>query len=133
MPRPRKRIPWKTKYAAALLALGHVPYEHAKLMHEDQIISLYQIDHGMLHAFDGPDAFWNLTPKLVREHREKSKRDKSITAKADRINDAQRAHMQRQSAKLTGSIPEPRRQKRKIARHVDPWGKKFRAKLRRKA
>lgn len=83
--RRRGYISWKTKYASALLLLGHVPYEHAKQMHEDQIISLYQVDHGILHAFDGCDDYWNLTPRLIAEHRVKSKADKKITSKAARI------------------------------------------------
>lgn len=82
----RGHISWKTKYAAALLELGDVPYEDAKLMHEDQIISLYHVDHGELHNFTQNDVFWNLTPRLIAPHREKSKIDTKIAAKAKRID-----------------------------------------------
>src|SRR5882672_6296640 len=60
--RRRKHISLVTKLASALLALGHVRYEDAKLMTQDQIISLYQFDHGILHAIDPINEFWNLTP-----------------------------------------------------------------------
>jgi len=77
-----------TKLASALLALGHVRYEDAKLMTQDQIISLYQFDHGILHAIDPINEFWNLTPMLVKDHREKSRRDTSIIAKVKRLRQA---------------------------------------------
>ena len=60
-------------------------YEHAKLMSAAQIISLYHFDHGVLHALDGQDEPWNLTPRLISGHREKSRRDTSIVAKVKRI------------------------------------------------
>lgn len=131
MSRPRAHISWKTKYAAALLALGDVSYEHAKQMTEDQIISLYQVDHGVLHAFEGSDLFWNLTPRLIAEHRAKSGKDKGIVSKADRISEGQREFMARQSAKLTGKIPEFQRRKRTIPSR--PFPKRSRKFARRKA
>lgn len=83
----RKHISWKTKYASALLALGHIPYDDAKLMSEDQIISLYHVDHNILHEteHEDRDKFWNLTPMLIPAHREKTKADVSIIAKSRRI------------------------------------------------
>ena len=76
----RKHTSWKTKYASALLALGHIPYDDAKLMTEDQIISLYQLDH----------KYWNLTPMLIKEHREKTKRDVKVIAKGKRLREKHR-------------------------------------------
>jgi hypothetical protein len=62
----RKHISWKTKYASALLALGHIPYADAREMSEDQIISLYHVDHNILNETENEnrDKFWNLTPML---------------------------------------------------------------------
>jgi len=82
----RAHISLKTKLASALLALGHVPYEQAKLMTAHQVISLYQFDHNALHALGGPDTFWNLTPMLRAPHREKSRRDTAIVAKVRRLS-----------------------------------------------
>jgi hypothetical protein len=86
----RKRISWKTKYASALLALDDILYTHATKMTEDHIISLYHIDHNILHETGHPDRnkFWNLTPKLIAEHREKTKQDLKIIAKSRRIRNA---------------------------------------------
>ncbi len=83
----RRSISLKTKLAAALLELGHVPYEHAKLMTQDQLVSLYQFDHNILHATEpNNNNFWNLTPRLIQPHREKSKLDTSKVAKTKRID-----------------------------------------------
>jgi len=63
----------ETQLAAALLALGHIPYEHAKQMSAAQIISLYQFDHYPIRRADGgPDEPWNLVPRLIAEHRKKT-------------------------------------------------------------
>ncbi len=105
----RAHITLKTKLASALLALGHVPYEHAKAMSEDMLISLYQFDHNQLHAFGGPDAFWNLAPVLIAPHREKNKRDKAITSKADRLDRINAEHQRRLLAKDRGEAKPPSR------------------------
>src|SRR5215831_2063644 len=102
----RKHISDRTKLAAALARpcpwCGYcdVPYVHAKLMHEDQIISLYQFDHNvmhlmsrkdfLIHIFTGlclPDVdhFSNLAPMLIAAHREKTKTDIKQIRKGDRI------------------------------------------------
>lgn len=85
MPNKRKTISLRTKLAATLLKLGDVPYEHAKLMSEDQIISLYHFDHNILHAIEVNDLFWNLAPMLIKPHRDKSRGDTSRVAKTVRI------------------------------------------------
>lgn len=83
----RKHITLKTKLAATLLRLGHVPYNDAKQMTEGQIISLYQFDHNIFHESGHPDRdlFWNLRPMLIHEHREKTRRDAHVIAKGRRI------------------------------------------------
>src|SRR5262252_5076429 len=85
----RKSISLTTKLASALLALGDIPYVHAKQMTAAQVVSLYQFDHGILHETRDPDVdkFWNLTPRLIREHRTKTKLDAKIIAKGRRIRD----------------------------------------------
>src|SRR5215831_7568259 len=84
----RKHISWKTRCAAALLAPRiDVPYDDAKEMTEDQLLSLVQWDHNKLHSNEDADrdAFWNLTPMLIKAHRIKSKQDAKIIAKSRRI------------------------------------------------
>jgi hypothetical protein len=83
----RKRISDRTFAAMALLALGKIPYEHAKAMGETNFLSLWICDHNMLHSSEHPDRdeFWNLTPMLIAEHREKTKQDMKIIAKSRRI------------------------------------------------
>lgn len=83
----RKHISFKTKLAAALRELFKIPYEHAKLLHEDQILSLVQYDHNVLHAIEVNDHHSNLTPILIAPHREKSKKDTSTVAKVKRIEE----------------------------------------------
>ncbi len=94
----REHISIKTKLASALLTLGHVDYSHAKGMTADQIISLYAWDHGILHAIEPIDSFWNLTPRLIAEHREKSKRDTAIVAKSKRLVRKEAVHQARMGA-----------------------------------
>lgn len=99
----RKYISWKTKYAAALLKLGDVPYSDAKLMTEDQIISLYRVDHNILHETGHPlrDSFWNLTPMLILAHKEKTRQDATVIAKGRRI----RAWNERKFSDAVASTP----------------------------
>src|SRR5215472_11874885 len=90
----REHISITTKLASALLASGDVLYDDAKLMHEDQIISLYHFDHGVLYANKNTtrsvglrdiNHFSNLTPRLIKEHREKTKNDLKVIAKSKRL------------------------------------------------
>ena len=83
----RKHISWKKKYASALLALGDIPYGHAREMTADQMISLYHVDHGILHETENEnvDQWWNLTPRLISAHRLKTKADAKIIAKSRRL------------------------------------------------
>jgi hypothetical protein len=111
----RKHISWKTKCAAAVLAfnqLNHgkhqddpyfVPYRDAKQMTEDQFLSLFHFDHNMLHSYgsEDRDSYYNLTPMMIRAHREKTKQDAKIIAKSRRI----RAGLLGGSAREAGSNP----------------------------
>lgn len=116
-----------TKLAAALLQLRGpdgeplIPYEHSKIMTAAEIVSLFQFDHGILHSTEPINEPWNLTPRLIPEHREKSKNDTKIAAKLKRLrgetcNGPRKKIAQRQNAwpaKGTRKIksrpfPEPR-------------------------
>src|SRR5262245_30905746 len=90
-----------TKLAAALLQLGHVPYEHARGMTDDQIISLYQFDHYPVRKSDGgPDAAWNLVPRLIAAHRAKTATvDQPAIAKGKRIRRKLAEHRARMEGK----------------------------------
>jgi hypothetical protein len=102
----RKHISWKTKCAAAVLNAMMERgreldwYLVAKDMTEDQFLSLFQWDHNIFHSATrgvarpeggleftpiDPDVFWNLTPMLIKAHREKTRADAKIIAKGRRI------------------------------------------------
>lgn len=84
----RKHISVTTKLASALLMLNDIPYEDSKSMSAAQIVALYQFDHHPIrHENGGPDEPWNLQPRLVGTHREKTaKIDIPQSAKARRID-----------------------------------------------
>jgi len=108
MSQKRAHISLKTKLAATLRELQHlraqwnvayggtpeedIPYNDAKLMSADQVVSLFHFDHNVLHAININDEHWNLTPRLIAEHREKSKRDTAIVAKSKRIRRKEATH-----------------------------------------
>jgi hypothetical protein len=99
-----------TQLASALLALGHIPYEDSKRMTAAQIISLYQWDHFPIRKADGgPDEPWNLVPRLIAAHREKTaKVDMPAMSKDRAIGVAEVLHVQRMVAKAAGE-PRPAR------------------------
>lgn len=66
----RKHISYKTKLAAALRELLRIPYGHAVLLSEDQILSLVQWHHIRYHADSQIDEHWNLEPLTIKVHRE---------------------------------------------------------------
>src|SRR4051812_26058654 len=83
----RKHVSLKTKLAAALLKMLKaddagvlrpvIPFDEAKTLTADQIISRFHFNHHPIpHAHGGPDEPWNLDPEPVEHHRE-------ITAKID--------------------------------------------------
>jgi hypothetical protein len=93
----RKRISDRTFAAMALLALGKIPYEDAKAMGETNFLSLWVCDHNILHSSEHPDRdeFWNFTPMLIAEHREKTKRDLKVIAKSRRIRKREQVLLER--------------------------------------
>lgn len=106
MTRKRKDPTLKDKLAATLRELGRIPYDHARLMTADQVISLFQFDHGIYHVHEGSDEHWNLTPLFIMPHREKTKVDIKQIRKTDRIS---RAHEDFRNQLLK---PEPRKERR---------------------
>lgn len=116
----RAHISLETKLASALLALGHIPYLHAKLMTAAQIISLYDFDHYPIRKVDGgPDEPWNIVPLGIMEHRKKTaETDIPQIRKGDRLR-AARAALDRFLA--TGEKPPRPKHKRKIPARANPW------------
>lgn len=117
MSRPRSYIPFSERLAAALVRL--LPAETEKELRAARvpaatIIAMFHMDHIVLHAFDGADLWWNLEPKLVIVHQEKSRRDTSIVAKVRRLTKAQQESRHRMLAKSSGDSERERPRKQKI-------------------
>lgn len=97
---PRKEPTLKAKLAATLRELFKIPYEHAKQMTDEQVISLVQFNHIHLHAQHKHepwvDAHWNLEPLLIADHRERTRKtDVPQFYKTDRISREHEAFRQR--------------------------------------
>lgn len=79
----RKHISLKTKLAAALCQMRHevdgkweliLTHAEAAALGEDQVLSLFAWDHDPIpHAEGGLDVHWNLEPKLIAQHRTKTR------------------------------------------------------------
>jgi|SRR5215510_184074 len=92
----RPHISLKVKLASTLLALGHVSYEDSKSMTANQICSLYQFDHHPIRYADGGSNHpSNLTPRLIIQHREKTKSDATERSKERKIRRAIDKHAQK--------------------------------------
>lgn len=98
----RRHLNFKVKLASALLQLrdAHgaplIDWEHAKAMTTDQIVSLFQFDHYPIrHEAGGPTEAWNLVPRLIRAHRDKTKKDVGEIAKIRRISADEEAFRRR--------------------------------------
>lgn len=114
----RDYISLKVKLAAALLTMRRpddkgelVPVilpEDAKQMTADQIISVFHFDHHPVpKAFDGPDEPWNLQPRPLVEHREKTRReDVPRIAKTKRLSAAQEEFQRKVLARPCGAKRE---------------------------
>lgn len=90
----RGHISLETYLASALLALGLVPYDDAKAMGRTNFLSLFNLDHNILHSSEHPDRdeFWNLTPMLIPAHRKKTATiDVKVAAKSKRLRAARSA------------------------------------------
>lgn len=120
MKRRRAHISLKRKLAATLLTIVRpnedgvmepvIDYESAKNMTDEMIISLFAFDHGVLHAYGGPDEAWNLTPRPIQEHRIKTaKTDTPAFHKSRRLASAAAHHRAKMDAKagLKGEAEAP--------------------------
>ena len=128
MAKTRKKIPDKTKLAAALLTIVRpndagelvpvIDYESAKKMTEDQVLSIFQWDHYPTPKNQGgEDKHYNLVPRPIIEHRIKSaKIDKPAFNKAIRLSEAQEESRRKMLAKAgQGWATEPTKKKPKKA------------------
>lgn len=118
----RKPITMKQKLASALLEVQRlrgepIPREHARQMHEEQIISLFQFDHDAGFACHGASNHpVMITPKLRLEHKEKTaKIDQPAIAKCARISPEHEAFQKRVLANKVGQGEAP-------ARKRSSWG-----------
>lgn len=110
----RAHISLKTKLAAALSAL-FLTHDEAKALSEDQVLSLVVWDHDPIpHAHGGPDTHYNLVPRLIVDHRQKTaKTDVPMIAKVKRVSRDHEAFRER--------LLTPRDQREvKVSR----WGKR---------
>jgi hypothetical protein len=138
--RPRKKITDSTKLASALRELAKtlrvekdgqlVPaltYEQAKDMTGKEIEALFHYDHGIPHALGGTDDHWNLTPRLVDEHRAKTaKLDVPRIAKTKRITAKEQAFRDKLLRKKgQGEVDLNDQSSHKPARNTWPGGRKL--------
>lgn len=108
----RKHIGLKTKLAAALLTILRedesgklvpvISHDDAKKMTADQILSVFHFDHWpVAKHMDGEDVHWNLVPRPIIEHREKTAtHDTPIAAKVKRVTADQEEFRAKMLAKV---------------------------------
>jgi hypothetical protein len=102
----RKKPNRTEQLASALLARGEIPYDDAKLMTADQLISLYEWHHNDRVAEGGSSHFSNLEPMLRAEHRERTRKiDVPGIAKNKQITAAHEAFRRRMLAKEPSAKP----------------------------
>ena len=90
----RPHISVSTKLASCLLELLHlrgqgIPFHKAQKMSTKEILALVEWDHAVYHAIGGGVHPTNLTPRLVADHREKTRKtDIPAIAKIKRMAEA---------------------------------------------
>lgn len=114
----RKEPTLKAKLAAVIRQLLGIPFEHARLMTDDQMISLVQFNHILYHGQnkDEPwvDDHWNMEALTIMAHRERTaKVDVPQIAKTRRISAAHEEFRQRLLTPRDERTPKPSR-----------WGKR---------
>ena len=110
-----------------------ITLDQAKLMTADQMIALFDMDHDALHALGGSDDWWNFTPRLRPEHREKSRKDTSIVAKSKRLAKQHQQHLARladrgKAPAAPAVVPRPKPEKKKRPQAMMPGGRRSRYK-----
>lgn len=117
----RKRPNMSEKLASALLEVQRlrgdpIPREQARLLSASQIVSLFHFDHAAgfaCHAAGNHPA--GLTPLLIADHREKTKKDIGKIAKCNRLSPEHEAFQKRVLANKAGQGEAP-------ARKRSSWG-----------
>ena len=106
----RAHITLKTKLAAAISTM-FLTHDEAKDLSEDQVLSLIAWDHDPIpHVHGGPDAHYNLVPRLISVHREKTaKIDVPQIAKTNRISKDHEDFRRRLMAPRDERPPKPSR------------------------
>lgn len=101
-----------------------IPYDDAKKMTADQVISLFNFDHGIHHAIGGQDVHWNYTARMIKQHREKTaKVDRPQIEKTKRIVKATREYEAARN-RMGDDLPEPTREpKPKVKMRSRGFGK----------
>ena len=115
--KPKAHISLREKLAAALSHMmvdvdgkleRAIPYDDAKRMTADEVLSIFQFDHGIHEAIDGPTKHWNLTPRFILPHRAKTHEiDRPQIRKTDRISKKQEAFRQSVLAKTDPEVEAP--------------------------
>ena len=123
--RHRRHISLRTKLASALCQMMRpdengklvrvIDHETAKALTEDQVLSIFAYDHDPIPKHrDGPDTHWNLVPRPIPEHREKTaKVDVPGAAKDKRIMERQAEFRRKMLAKAGQDEPSPPTQRQK--------------------
>ena len=103
--KPKAHMPLREKLAAALAQMmvevdgklvRAIPHDDAKLMTAEELCSLFEFDHAIYECIGGPTKHWNLTPRFIAEHRQKTNKiDKPAIAKSKRLVEDQEAFRQR--------------------------------------
>ena len=106
-PRPaRTKAVIEEELAACLSIIAGIPHEHQLLMTAQQVRSLFQFDHAVHHAIGGQVVHYNLTPRLILDHRGKTNKiDKPQIAKTKRIAPEHEAFRRRLLAKAGQNDP----------------------------
>lgn len=124
--RKKAHIPLREKLAAALAHMlvevdgklqRAIPYEDARRMTADEVVSLFNFDHGIYEAIGGPTAHWNLTPRFIAEHRRKTaKIDRPAIAKSDRLSAAEQAFRAKllRKTEIVEEAPQPQRPRSRL-------------------
>jgi hypothetical protein len=101
----RRRVPNKDeRIAACLLMLKRgdgwlIPEPLRSTGSAKEIVASVQWDHALLHAMGGDTRPQNITPMLIDDHKEKSKKDNGVAAKSKRLTAKEEAFRARLLAK----------------------------------
>ncbi len=129
MTRKRAYIPLTERLAAALACLLTIDQRddlRRRKVPAKMVLQFFEWDHLHLHAQGGSDAWHNLDPRQVAQHRTKSRRDTSIVAKSKRLAKEHEEFRLRILAKTVGPYVKTSSKwaNRPIPSRVNPWGER---------